>query len=807
MTATLNISVHSASQPKALTFDRTRREHCAGVNRIVWESDDETRVILALDDESSAVGPGSRSQFEVGQRYRFHGRWTEGRYGPQFQYDTSTLDDPLNEAGVIKYLSQTCTGVGKVIAKALWARWQSDAVRMLRESPSEIAVAGLLTADQAARAASELQRFAKLEKTKVDLFGIFAGRGFPGKLIDRCIAKWGVRAPHVIATNPYALLVNKLPGCGFKRVDKLNLDRGGKPDSLKRQALAGWNAMREDRTGSTWLDADDVVKAIVTAIPGADAVRAIKLLIRAGWVRIRRDRTERNLALRERAIAEHRIADSIVRLSRHPSLWPTEIPASQAEDDGLPSDHQVAELQKATASAVGCFVGGPGTGKTHSLSFLLKQLIDAYGSDAVKVAAPTGKAAVRAGESLRARGLNIRATTIHSLLEIGRNGHDGEGWGFERNLNNPLDVRFLIIDESSMIDTSLAADLLDAMPDGSCVLFVGDTGQLPPVGHGSPLRDILAAGIGQGELIEVRRNAGSIVNACASIKAGTRVNVADTIDLNAASPLNLRVFECGQAEVVETLVDLLKAFKRFDPKWDTQVITALNEKSDVSRKKLNDRLSGLLNPDGKKAAPNRFKVGDKIICTKNSLLKTCQCRTRSTHPDQVGEPNNYGAADPIRVPEEWYVANGELGRVIAVNAKESIVHFGGGDTPLVKVPVGKPKEGESGQGFAGGAAGDFEPAWAITVHKSQGSEWPCVICIIDDAAGMIADRNYWYTAISRAKTLCLLIGPRGTFEKQIKRQSLVRRRTFLTELIRDGMKMSPVSEPTHANERIEDERH
>ncbi len=455
-------------------------------------------------------------------------------------------------------------------------------------------------------------------------------------------------------------------------------------------------------------------------------------------------------------------------------------------DDPQLSDHQKAAIAAATSAKLGILTGGPGTGKTFIVASLLKRIIRQFGNHQVRVCAPTGKASVRAGESLRAQGVDIRATTIHSLLEIGRNGHDGDGWGFERNANNPLEARFVIIDEYSMVDTSLASDLLEAIADGTHVLIVGDPHQLPPVGHGSPLRDMLAANVNHGELTEVRRNAGTIVEACAAIKAGTPIGDCDAIDLAAEKPLNLRFFECGQVDVPETLFELLKSFKRFDPRWDTQIITALNDKSDCSRKKLNDRLCGLLNPDGKKAAPNLFAVGDKIICTRNTMLKTCEYRSRSSHPDQVSEPNNYASADPAKWPAEWYVANGELGRVIAVNVKESVVRFGGDDVPCVKVPVRKPKEGESGDDFAGGAAGDFEHAWAITVHKSQGSEWPCVICIVDDAAGAIADRNYWYTAISRAKKLCLLIGPRGTFEKQVKRQSMNRRRTFLADLIREG---------------------
>ena len=136
---------------------------------------------------------------------------------------------------------------------------------------------------------------------------------------------------------------------------------------------------------------------------------------------------------------------------------------------------------------------------------------------------------------------------------------------------------------------------------------------------------------------------------------------------------------------------------------------------------------------------------------------------------------------------DWYTANGEIGRVVAVSERQTIARFGGADVPLVQITNTKRRQTEDDdgeEGAAAGAAADFDLAWAITVHRSQGSEWPCVICLIDDAGSMIADRNFWYTAISRARSLCVVIGPRGVFDRQVKRQALTRRRTFLAELMK-----------------------
>ena len=550
----------------------------------------------------------------------------------------------------------------------------------------------------------------------------------------------------------------------------------------------------------------------------------------------------------------------MTELGRGPSLWPARLTTSTAEGDGLPSEHQADQLAGAMAGPVGCFTGGPGTGKTHTLSFAVARIIAEHGPEAVRVCAPTGKAAVRAEEAMRARGLRLHATTIHRLLEIGRNGRDGDGWKFLRNKMNPLDCQFLLVDEPSMIPADLMADLLDAcappvvlpaqaeirvpagkpippkclrcgreltdpasweigygptcvkyvnpaefqplivrtaerdtviparpavvMP-GTHVLFTGDPYQLPPVGHGAPFRDMIAAGVPTGELTDVRRNAGTIVRACAAIKAGQPVEFPERFDLDARDPANLRLLDCPAEDAVEVLADVLASLTRFDARWDTQIITGLNDKSDVSRAKLNERFGKVLNPDGHEAKGNPFRVGDKIICAKNTDLRIVQNTVYRNDPIRALDAGLY-VEDPDR--RMLYVANGELGRVVAVGQRHTVARFGA-DAPLVRFANAKKKSADDDQaGQEEGGAADFDLAWAITVHRSQGSEWPCVIVMVDDAATGIADRNWWYTAISRARTACVVIGPQSTFEKQVKRVTVDRRRTFLPVLLKEAGK-------------------
>jgi hypothetical protein len=838
--------------------DRTKTEHVGSVDKVIWHDDEKPVSILALVDGLKVVVDAPSSAFTRGQLYRFLGRWEEGPRGPQFAAGTFVRLEPHSKVGVLKYLSEVCTGVGHRLAERLWDQFGPDAVKMLREEPDKVASAGVMSADAARDAARDLARFAGLEGTRVDLFGLFSGRGFPRKLVQHAIAEWGANAPSVIRADPFRLLTARLPGCGFKRCDSLYLDMGKRRDALKRQALAGWNALREDRTGSTWLPAQNVVTAIEDTVPcAADPVKAIKLGIRGGLFDLRRDGPRRWVAVADHARAEQRVADAIARLNCGPVGWPSELPSSQSEGDGLPSAHQVAELLKAIKSPVGCYIGGPGTGKTHSLAFVIRWLVERHGSKAVAVAAPTGKAANRARESLASRGLEaVKVGTIHGLLGF-------RGDGFNHNRDKPLPFRFLVIDESSMVDASLMASLLDACsppiqipeqpeivipagqvvypacrrcrralkdpeswaigygPDcaklvdeadyapiavsranaeiviaakpaevlpGAHILFVGDPFQLAPVGHGAPLRDFLAAGLAQGELTEVRRNAGLIVRACAAIKAGHSPLFADRFDLDADDPQNLRFIECRPDETLDLIEDVLASMSRFDPLWDCQILVGTNDKSDVSRKAVNARFTKVLNPSGRKVPGIPFAVGDKVICTSNSRLRIATPAGKFFTPQQAEDAGNY-IANP---DSEVYIANGEIGRVGAVGSGGMVFTVG---PKSAWVPKSKPKSDDDGDDAdkapnAGGAMGDFEPACAITGHKSQGSEWPVTIIVADKAAGAVADRNWWYTAISRASKACLIVGDRAAFDAQRRRQSLIHRKTFLTELIRGDAEQS-----------------
>lgn len=792
--------------------DRTKTEHVAEIKRVVFENPDGPFVILELADGYTAMGPATQEEFEGRTQYRFLGRWeNDPKRGYRFRFSAWVVHAIGSRTGVVKYLVATCDGIGQKTAVRLWDVYRERTIDVLRDDPARVANECGILLETAMSASHWLNEDKRYQNTKVELNGLFAGRGFHGKLIDESIIRWGVRAGEVIRANPFRML--GMSGAGFKRCDKLYTDLGLNPKALKRQVYCLLHSINIDRSGHTWFDAYNLECKLQEFIPQADAERAFKLAIRAGMLSEYHDDCDRRwLTTRFRAYTEEQIAKHTKRLSQARSLWPiARVPVSQEDGDKLPSAHQVEQLARATTGTVGLFCGGPGTGKSHTLAYLLREIIAEFGRESVLALAPTGKAAVRMRESLASAGVELDTSTIHSaLMKCGAMSRSDRDDDFE-NSDKPgkLLARFVFVDESSMIDANLLAVLLGALPTGTHVLFIGDPHQLPPVGHGSPLRDLIAfGGIPYGELVEVRRNAGQIVRACQHIKAGEPYETAERcFNLDATPPANLRHIEAHTEDgAIGSLEHELQNLRSFDPTWQTQVIVARNKGGVVTRKELNGKLQQLLNPDGYSVTPNPFRVGDKIVCLKNCWQTAVQLYSDPAHTPAraIVDAANYETVyDPTgrsgwdrgakTTPHEVYIANGEIGRVIAVGPKLLIAVFSDGEF-AVRIPMGSAKDesdqvdekdDESGRGC------DFDLGYALTCHKLQGSEAPFVIVMVDAAGGGVAGREWWYTAISRASRACLTIGQRAAIDKQRLRVSTTNRKTFLVERLRALLAPSP----------------
>lgn len=711
--------------------------------------------------------------------YRFYGQWgkyfsrAERRDKEQFLADTYTAAAPHGKAGIVRYLTKA-PHIAWGRAEKLYKAFGGDAVATLRTDPTKAREVcdSQFSLSQAQEAAAYLQSVAAMEHCEIDLMEVLDGKGFPRDTPKKAVKKWGNKAAAVIRSRPYKLMTFR--GCGFLRTDAMYLELGGQPDRLQRQTLCAWYGLSRDTEGHTWFPVDTAAESIRGMIGSGANInpqRALLLGKRAGLISTQWD-TEEKLWIAEtkKANAELTIADIVAKRLDQPPLWP--------DVDNLDvSIHQRAELKAALQKRVSVLGGSPGTGKTYSLARLIRAVIDAHGSEAVAVCAPTGKAAVRITEVMASYGLTVGARTIHGLLGVAQV-EETEGWGFAHNASEPLPYEFVFIDESSMIDASLMASLMAATKHGCHLLFVGDINQLLPVGHGAPLRDLIDAGVPAGLLTEIRRNSGRIVQACAEIRDTGRFAASPRIDPDAGENLfNIPVNSPeGIADKIVSSLLTIRANGMADPVWECQVIVALNKGNPVARRELNRRLQEALNPTGASSGGNPFRVNDKIVCLKNCWLQECDedGSTCYAFNEESGEQE----------PNLLFTANGEIGRVVSVQDKLTIAEFDG--KRRIKIPRGTATENDESDDDSKSMTGcQFDLGYAISCHKSQGSEWKVVLVALDESGGArrVCAREWIYTAISRAKFLCLMVGKLSVAQSMCSRRALHKRKTFLVPAI------------------------
>lgn len=396
--------------------------------------------------------------------------------------------------------------------------------------------------------------------------------------------------------------------------------------------------------------------------------------------------------------------------------------------------HQSEQIEIATSGKLGLFTGTPGSGKTYSITEWIKS--SHYPLETIMCCAPTGKAAVRLTESLRENGLPLEAQTIHRALKPDIS---SEGWSFEYGDGTRWPGTKLIIgDEWSMVDSWLFGKFLGATPLDAKVILVGDPNQLPPVGHGKPFKDLIESKvIPHGHLTEPHRFSGRIGQVCKAIQDGSKWEPSEKINLDLDFPENFRHFECknsttSQARLVQIL-EILKDRYAMDLFNDVQVLVAVNANSELSRERINTGLQKLLNPDGQELEGVEYRKGDKVICLRNGLKPLVNDDDETWKTGEKGQTASR------------YVANGEIGIVSSISKISVSVRFYGRFT--VRFSRHDWKE-------------QLALAYAITCHKSQGSGWPAVITLVDDAtgAGFVCNRPWVYTAISRAEKISITIG-------------------------------------------------
>lgn len=731
-------------------------------------------VILAGDHDRageriSIVGKCEENELQPQLTYLFSGSWGKyknrhsGKTVDQFKFHSFVPSKPLGKEGVISYLEKAGEGYGIRRARAakLWDLFGANAVRIAREDPETVAdsISGV-SLRQATLISAVLQKSQATELCAIQLAELLNGRGLPKSTAATAIKIWGASAASVIANDPFAML-RRIPGCGYRRCDNLWREYGLSPRKIRRQMYAVWDVAVSGNNGSVWIPAQKAIDTISDLVGGTDARPRAAVVMGKRVARLDINSPGAIATIRTKGsaiaagtegdmwIAEASLADAEDHLAKLCEESLTERPLWPSTDSlELADDHQKSALKGTFRGTFGVLGGGPGTGKTFTAAEVIKAWIKEHGASKIAIGAPTGKAAVRITEAMQTAGLNLQARTWHSLLGIERG-----SWRYHGR--NKWPYKLIVGDEESMKDTRLACAVMDARPKGAHYLACGDVNQITPIAPGAPLRDIILADMPYGELTEIKRNSGGIVEACAAIRQGEAWEPSDNLHM-----LATKTPDGSIASILETIHKSHE--DGFNSIWDCQVVVPLNSNSPLSRHRLNRVLQLELNNNSPTSVGDVFRPGDKIVNTQN-----CE------YEDEI-----------TKVPH--YVANGELAEVLRVEPKFIVASLQSPER-VIKIPKGKQvavRDGvDSDKPDVTGCS--WELGYALSVHKAQGSEWPVVITVIDEypSARMVCSREWVYTAISRAKVNQYLVGRKLTADKFCRRIALNDRKTFLREKI------------------------
>ncbi|MCL2741620.1 MAG: ATP-dependent RecD-like DNA helicase [Oscillospiraceae bacterium] len=741
------------------------------VEEIIYRNESNGYVIadLRVDDEC-VTALGTMPFLQPGERIEAVGEWvSHPSYGPQFKVRAYEKALPESEGDLLSYLgSGAIKGVGPATAAKIVSRFGAKTMSVIENEPDSLAQVKGITAEKAAAIGE-----AFMEQKALRNVMMFCSRNaITPSVAVKAYERYGAGAIDAIRENPYRLAEGDF-GIGFRKADEIAMRLGVSPDSKDRVRAGVRHALSQaSLNGHTYLPEAVLRRCAADLLglgpgDGGEMDDGLTALIMDGAAVAVRGPADgpgmgggepggggagRRIYLRHLFESELRVSQILAEMAGGGAGGDGSDMAAEARAIGeamglsLAGMQEVAVVEAMRREAV-VITGGPGTGKTTIINVILR-MCEKRGLT-VCLSAPTGRAAKRMTEAtLR------EAKTIHRMLEMGFAGDEG-GAMFGRGAENPIEADVIVVDEMSMVDIQLMRSLLAAVAKGTKTVFIGDVDQLPSVGAGNVLGDMIGSGsIYSVRLTEIfRQSEESLI-----VSNAHRINRGELPLLGVKDRDFFFMQKLSQESAVEAIVDLCR--RRiperygYDPFRQIQVLSP-TKKGPTGVANLNAMLQGALNPpDPAKAELSRgevrFRLGDKVMQTKNNY----GVGWRRRGDGATGEG----------------VYNGDIGIVAGV------------DLPGRSVTVVFDDEREVVYDFE--EAGELDQAYAVTVHKSQGSEFEAVVMPVFEGPPVLLTRNLLYTAITRAKALVVLIGREGAVSLMVENQREATRYSGLADMLR-----------------------
>lgn len=719
--------------------DIKKQQYISGrVRSVVYQNEDSGYSVIRVTCENNEehVLVGFIPYAAPGETIEAYGRWVvHSTYGEQFKVESFTRTMPADEASVFEYLSHgAIKGIGPTLAKRIVGRFGEQTFNVLENEPHLLVDVKGITGAKAKMIGTNF----KMQNGVRRLMEFLLENEVPPQLALRMYRRYGDGASDALKNNPY-ILTDEYFGVDFSKADQLAYKFGFSEDAFCRiDAAVLYELTFNLNQGHTFIPEDKLIDAtllLTSLTDGAAVLSAITRLQQDGQIVCEEIYGKTACYLSYVHEAERSVAECIYSMAHRRMLPPRGITKIVDEIEGQIGMTYVPAQRKAVLmsarSRVMLLTGGPGTGKTTTVKAMLALFERMRLKTAM--AAPTGRAAKRMSELCGAE-----ATTIHRLLDMEYDPVEGR-FTFVHNEENPIDYDVVIIDETSMVDILLMNSLLKAIPSNCRLIMVGDPDQLPSVGPGNVLSDIIKSDIIDivclTDIFRQAEESRIVVNAHA-VNHGRMPEIGseagDFFFLPCSTPSEVA------SKIVELMKETLPKKMGIDPS-QIQVLSP-TRRYETGTVNLNRVLQEALNPPEEGKAERRFgnfvlRQGDRVMQIKNNYdLEWVRQRLKGP---EVGTG----------------VFNGDIGVITEVNLRSETITVLFDDKEAV---------------YSFDQAGELEPAYAITVHKSQGSEYTAVILAAIKGPAMLLCRRVLYTAITRAKSLMIIVGSKETVKVMVE---------------------------------------